>query len=49
MIKPTKKGSEIIDHLNSVNIEPWYYIYEKHIWNKSEKNSDSDSSEENSE
>ncbi len=25
---PTKKGKEIEEHLNSVNMEPWFYIYE---------------------
>jgi len=32
-IKSLKKGKEIEKHLNSVNMDPWYYIYENHIQN----------------
>ena len=26
--KSTKKGKEIGEHLNNVNMDPWFYIYE---------------------
>ena len=31
VIKPTKKGKEIEDHLDSVNMDPWFHIYENYI------------------
>lgn len=30
-IKPTKKGEEIEEYLNDVNMDPWFYIYENCI------------------
>jgi len=36
-LEPTKKGKEIEKHLSRMNMEPWYYIYENHIKNKSKK------------
>ena len=47
-IKPTKKGKEIEEHLNSVNMDPWFYIYENYIKNDSKEESnqpEKDSSE----
>jgi len=33
-IKPTKVGKEIEKNLSSVNMDPWYYIYENYIQNE---------------
>lgn len=30
-INPTKKGKVIEEHLNSVNMDPWFYIYENYV------------------
>ena len=32
---PTRKGKEIEEHLSSVNLEPWSYIYWNYIKNDS--------------
>ena len=29
--KPTKKGKDIENHLNNVNMDPWFYIYENYV------------------
>jgi len=29
----TKKGKEIEEHLSSMNMDPWFYIYENFIKN----------------
>ena len=48
-IKPTKKGKDIEEYLSSVNMDPWFYIYENYVKNDSkeklnEKGSSDDSS-----
>ena len=30
-IKPTQKGKDIEEYLNTVNMDPWFYIYENCI------------------
>ena len=32
-IGSSKKGKEIEEHLSSVNMDPWYYIYENYVKN----------------
>ena len=39
----TKKGKDIEKHLNKVNMEPWYYIYENFIKNDSKEKLKKDS------
>jgi len=36
-IEPTKKGKEIEENLNNVNMDPWFYIYENYIQNNSKE------------
>ena len=31
IITPTKKGKDIEEYLNSVNMDPWFYLYENYI------------------
>ena len=46
-IKPTKKGKEIEEYLNIVNMDPWFYIYKNFVRNDSkEKLNQKDSSKE---
>jgi hypothetical protein len=33
----SKKGKEIEEYLNQVNMDPWYYIYENYIQDYSKK------------
>ncbi len=33
----TEKGKEIREHLDSINMDPWYIIYGKYINPKSKK------------
>jgi len=33
-IESSKKGKDIEKHLSGVNMDPWYYIYEKYIRNE---------------
>ena len=39
-IKPTKRGKQIQKHLNKLNIEPWFYIYENNVKNESNEEYD---------
>jgi len=36
-LEPTKKGREIEKHLDKMNMDPWFYIYEKFIKKESKK------------
>ncbi len=35
--EPVKKGKEIEEHLNSVNMDPWFYIYENYVKKESKE------------
>ena len=37
--KPAKKGDIIQRHLENVNMDPWYYIYQNYV-NPTQKNKD---------
>ncbi|MDH3658089.1 MAG: hypothetical protein OEM77_08150 [Nitrosopumilus sp.] len=44
-IESRKKGKEIEEHLSSVNMDPWYYIYENFVKNDFKEKLKKDSSE----
>ena len=33
----TKKGKDIEYHLNNMNMDPWFYIYENYVKNNSKE------------
>ncbi|MDH3278881.1 MAG: hypothetical protein OEL84_04660 [Nitrosopumilus sp.] len=39
LTEPTKKGKEIEEYLNSMNMEPWFYIYENYVRKDSKEKS----------
>ncbi|MDH3313185.1 MAG: hypothetical protein OEM28_08565 [Nitrosopumilus sp.] len=44
----SKKGNEIEEHLNSINMDPWFYIYENYIKDEPKEKLDQTKKEENS-
>jgi len=47
-VKPTKVGKEIEENLSSVNLEPWYFIYENYVQNNSKEKLNQTEQEEDS-